>query len=164
MRADLGVGDDPVDLVARELRRQIELLLRQPDDDDRRTLLFVIRAFRKGGVEGLLLDVRRPQRPAFLVDEPAPAPPRRGEELLDPEERSEGERRCDNGEPQRAARAEQAELEQAASRNRVDALVDELLDDFLLGHVFRRRVLAGELLLRHELLSRHDQRSGEREQ
>src|SRR5207248_10575840 len=87
VRADLGVGDDPVDLVARELRRQIELLLRQPDDDDRRTLLFVIRAFRKGGVEGLLLDVRRPQRPAFLVDEPAPAPPRPAQELLDPEAR-----------------------------------------------------------------------------
>src|SRR5947208_6057861 len=63
--------------------------------------------------------------------------------------------RSDNGEPQRAARAEQAELEQAASRNRVDALVDELLDEFLLGHVFRRRVLAGELLLRHERSEEH---------
>src|SRR5205823_2939703 len=147
VRADLRVRDDAVRVVPGELRRQTERSHWQPHDDERRADLLRVGALGECGVEVLLLDVGGAVRLPRLVNEPRAAPPRRAEELLDPQERPERERRHDRGEAERAERAEQAELHETPSRQAVARLGDQLPDELLLVRVLVRRIRLENLLL-----------------
>src|SRR5581483_12433460 len=167
VRADPRVGDDPVRVVALQLCRQAELVDRQLDEDERGGHLLLARradALGEGEVEVVLLDVRRLVGTAALVDEPLPLPPGRAQEVADAEERTEGDGRREDGEGERAARAEQAELEEAPARDPRAGLLDELGDHLLLVRVLVRRVLLRELLRRDELEPDDNEREGEEDE
>src|SRR5207248_9014171 len=108
-------------------------------DDDRRALLFLVRALRERGVERLLLDVGGLERLSILVDAPPPFAPRRAVELFHAE-RAERDRRDQPRHPERAAGREQPQLEQPAPREALAGFLDEPCDVLLVVLVLVGRI------------------------
>src|SRR5207248_4734113 len=74
--ADLRVRDDAVGIEPGLARRELQLILRQAHEDERRPQRLRVRALGEGRVEHLLLDVHGAAGPAVLVAEAAAAAPR----------------------------------------------------------------------------------------
>jgi hypothetical protein len=157
VRADLRVRDDAVGVVAGELRRQREPVLRQPHEHDGGAEVLLVGALRERRVEVALLDVARLPRPAAVVDEPPAALPRRAEHRRDPEHGPERHDRRQERGAERARGAAEREDEEPLARQPRAALLHDLDEHLLLLRVLLLGIVLLELLGDDQLPRRHDE-------
>ena len=131
MRADLGIGEDPVRRPTPAGGRKSELSRFQANDDDRRAHLLAVGMFRIGGVKGRLLDLVGAENVPRFVDETNASPPRRPIERGEVEDRPQRGGRRQERRPQSSPCAGTRKDHQPFPSKAVAALVDELLERLL---------------------------------
>ena len=152
--ADLRVRDDAIGIEPGLAGRELQLVLRQAHEHERRPQRLRVRALGEGRVEHLLFDVHGAVGPAVLVDEAAAAAPRRRVEASHVDRGAERRDRDEDRRGERAPRGQQPELEEPAPAEA--AVGDELGDGYLLVDVLLGRVVVLELFVRDQPLRGDD--------